>query len=48
MKTTLGWVRGKLCGKPPEERSPLPRYQCAHCGRFAEQPDALCYPVKIE
>jgi hypothetical protein len=47
MKTALGWIRGKLCGRPPQ-RGALPRYSCAHCGRFSDEPEALCYPVKIE
>lgn len=41
-------MTGELCGKPQEEHGTLPRYQCAHCGRFAEEPDLLCYPVKTE
>ena len=48
MKTTEGWVRGKLCSKRVKEFAETVKWVCVHCGRLGFEPAQLCYPVRIE
>lgn len=48
MKTSEGWIRGKLCGKPHKEFADVVKWVCICCGRRGIEPAQLCYPVRVE